>query len=111
MPEPARRRVDRGGRRGEQRATTRRMRRTRSPGCEAGRAGGVKHQARDAQSRAAPGSARSQWHDQRVSGGGAVLADLPATGSVVWMSHNDAAVSLPSGGVVTARTEGGVTEG
>ena len=38
-----------------------------------------------------------------------MLADLPATGSVVWMSHNDAAVSLPSGGVVTARTEGGVT--
>ena len=38
-----------------------------------------------------------------------VLADLPRSGSVVWMSHNDAAVALPSGGRVTARTEGGVT--
>jgi len=37
-----------------------------------------------------------------------LLADLPERGSVVWMSHNDAAVDLPAGGEITARTEGGV---
>ena len=37
-----------------------------------------------------------------------VLADLPERGAVVWMSHNDAAVALPSGGRITARTEGGL---
>ena len=37
-----------------------------------------------------------------------LLADLPERGSVVWMSHNDAAVDLPAGGAITARTEGGV---
>ena len=41
--------------------------------------------------------------------GGKVLRGLPAAGSVVWMSHNDAAVAMPEGGAVTARTEGGVT--
>ncbi|MBN2360313.1 MAG: glutamine-hydrolyzing GMP synthase [Deltaproteobacteria bacterium] len=57
----------------------------------------------------APGAATEygRVRVRQVDPGAALFASRPADGSVVWMSHGDAAVTVPEPLAVTARTENG----